>query len=148
MFDNNFTFDQKVVADTRRRDADEPESAMSPKEVHAELPPPPPSVEAATQQSAAAANNRPPGKEATTTPTESDTIDILARQLGRQTLLQEDPQYQWRRSQQPPTFLESSAAISPGPPAATGAPSAARQSTTKLLTAFADTLVDGHKSTI
>ncbi|KAK8089430.1 hypothetical protein PG997_004391 [Apiospora hydei] len=134
MFDENFTFDQKGVADTSRRDAVEPESAMSPKEVHADLPPPPPSLEAAkTPQSAAATS-----KEAATTPAESDTIDSLARQLGRQTLLQEDPQYQWRRSQQPPTFLESSAAtampISPIPPAAAGAPSAARQSTT-----FADT---------
>lgn len=108
MFDENFTFDRKGVADTNsRRDTEEPESAMSPKEVYAELPPPPPpSLEAATQQSAAVAaaayaSNIPPvGKEATTTATESDTVDSLARQLGRQTLLQEDPQYQWRRSQQ------------------------------------------------
>ncbi|KAK7951795.1 uncharacterized protein PG986_007523 [Apiospora aurea] len=88
MFDENFTFDQKGVADTSRRDAVEPESAMSPKEVHADLPPPPPSFDAT-------------GKEAATTPAEPDTIDSLARQLGRQTLLQEDPQYQWRRSRQP-----------------------------------------------
>ncbi|KAK7965128.1 hypothetical protein PG996_000514 [Apiospora saccharicola] len=108
MFDENFTFDQKGVTDTSscRRDAEEPESAMSPKEVYAELPPPPPSLEAAaTQQRAAAsayANSNPPAsKEATATATESDTVDSLARQLGRQTLLQEDPQYQWRRSQQP-----------------------------------------------
>ncbi|KAK7908388.1 hypothetical protein PG985_015691 [Apiospora marii] len=109
MFDENFTFDRKGAADTSsRRDTEEPESAMSPKEVYAELPPPPPpSLEAATQQSAAAAaaaayaaNNPPTGKEATATATEPDTVDSLARQLGRQTLLQEDPQYQWRRSQQ------------------------------------------------
>ncbi|KAK8124728.1 uncharacterized protein PG998_000487 [Apiospora kogelbergensis] len=103
MFDENFTFDQKGVADTSRRDHDEPESAMSPKEVYAELPPPP-SLEAATQQSAAADKNNPPaGTEATSTTAttaETDTVDSLARQLGRQTLLQEDPQYQWRRSQQ------------------------------------------------
>ncbi|KAK8138974.1 hypothetical protein PG984_002354 [Apiospora sp. TS-2023a] len=108
MFDENFTFDRKGVTDTSssRRDAEEPESAMSPKEVYAELPPPPPSLEAAaTQQRTAAsayANSNPPaGKEATATATESDTVDSLARQLGRQTLMQEDPQYQWRRSQQP-----------------------------------------------
>lgn len=106
MFDENFTFDRKGVADASRRDTEEPESAMSPKEVYAKLPPPP-SLEAvaATQQSAAAAayanNNPPAGKEATATATEPDTVDSLACQLGRQTLLQEDPQYQWRRSQQP-----------------------------------------------
>ncbi|KAK8056630.1 hypothetical protein PG993_001857 [Apiospora rasikravindrae] len=102
MFDENFTFDQKGVPDTSRRHADEPESAMSPKEVYAELPSPPPSLQAATQQSAAIST----GKEATTTPAESDTIDSLARQLGRQTLMQEDPQYQWRRAQQQPFVYE------------------------------------------
>ncbi|KAK6864141.1 hypothetical protein PG995_000669 [Apiospora arundinis] len=99
MFDENFTFDQKGLADTSTRDNDDPESAMSPKEVYAELPPPPPSLEPATQQSAAAADNH--DFHPTARKDDADTVDSLARQLGRQTLLQEDPQYQWRRSQQP-----------------------------------------------